>query len=150
MGDDKKSFWGTLLGKLWESFLEKFLVPIVIAAIMGGFTLWSQKTDKNAAEKVQLQVAESINKELPKALENMRQKINEQQEGVNLLKSAILELRVQLAVEQELRKAGDRRRERQVAVPASQPADPLFDKLKARKAGAPLPPPKLQKVQARF
>lgn len=146
MSDESKKspFWSGILIKMWETFIEKLLVPILMAVVVGAFGVWQQKASEKTVDTVYQKVAQTINKDLPANLETLRKQVNEQGETLDQTRKAVLELSLRHAVEDELRRASRVRVSRTRTVgqppPASQPA-PALEKLKHRephKAMAPL------------
>jgi len=158
MSDETKkhSFLYGLLIKIWETTIEKLLVPIVMAAIVGVFGVWQQKASEKTVDAVYQKVAQTINKELPANLEALRKQVNEQGEALNQVRAAVLEIGLRHRVEDELRRA-ERSRTRPVGQPrrpepppASQPAEVALKALKARPVHKAMPPMHQTQLPARL
>ena len=144
--DTKKPWISGVLIKMWEVFIEKLLVPVIMGAIALGFATCQQKSSQKLVDDVYRQVAEKLNKELPSQLDALRKQVNEQSEVLDQTRKAVIELSLRHAVEDELRRmrigpGGSRTRAvGQPTPPASQPAEPAIKALKARAAPKPLAP----------
>lgn len=143
MSDDpKKPFLSGLLIKIWETTIEKLLVPIIMAVIVGAFGVWQQKASQKTVDEVYQKVAQSINKDLPDNLETLHKQVNEQGEILDQTRKAVIEVSFRHAVEDELRRRsiGGSRTRPVGQPPASQPVDPVIKALKARPAPKAMPP----------
>ena len=153
MGDDtKKPFLSGLLIKIWETTIEKLLVPIIMAAIVGAFGVWQQKASEKTVDAVYQKVAQSINKDLPANLEALRKQVNSQGETLDQTRKAVLELSLRHAIKDELRgrvRVSRTRGVGQPSPPASQPA-PAVEALKHRAPHKSMPPLRRSDVPAQI
>jgi len=148
------SFWSGILIKMWETFIEKLLVPVIMAAIVGAFGIWQQRASQKTVDTVYQKVAQTINKDLPANLETLRKQVNEQGETLDQTRKAVLELSLRHAIEDELRHTNRVRASRTRTVgqpppPASQP-EPAMEKLKHREAHKPMAPLRKLNVPAQI
>jgi len=131
-----------LISKLFSVFLEKLLVPIIMAAIVGVFGVWQQKASEKTVDAVYQKVAQSINKDLPANMEALRKQVNSQGEALDQTRKAVLELSLRHAIKDELRgrvRVSSTRGVGQPAPPASQPA-PAVEALRQRAPHKSMPP----------
>jgi hypothetical protein len=148
--DKPRPFLTGLLTKMWEVFLEKLLVPVIMGALALGFATCQQQASQKMVDDVYQKVAEKLNKELPTQLEALRKQINTQGELTEQLRVAVLELNIRHKLEDSMRRpVRPAQPEVTKGAAASQPAD-HFKLLKARSVTKPLAPFRQTQVKAKM